>query len=593
MLLLLLLPLLLYSEANERPGLREERLLNWLTASGATLHPALRIGLAPAPPRLRQQQQQQQQQQQSPQPPLPPPAPWRGMYASAPIGARKLIMSVPFALAMSPASALDPRRSDIARPLRLLRERANVALDDTALLATHLMRERARGATSFWAPYIATLPRGAEEVGSSVLWPPASAAARALRAAGAERAAAAERALLDASFAMLDRHLFKPHAALFTPEHAGCYHAGAAAAQCETRRRAAAAAAYTWASLMRLSRSWLSLDPARPDVTQYLVPGLDLLNHGEGGGRAGALYRRPPVAAAAATAAAAAGVGGAAGAAGTSNATAERVVVADGATGGGARGAAAAGSAGGFASFGTREAVGAGEEVLAVYAGPDSCAADVLLQYGFVPAGLPTQQRRRECFVLELQLRLRGAHGAAVAASARALCAAHHGSVSRERPSPGGSGDGDSGSGGAAVRFEYELRSMRPPPPCLTGVLWLALQEGGAAGGGALAGVLRAIEAPAAAAAAGDAAALRAARRTLQQLLVVLSSAAERRGLLGDDAAADSGVLAAVAEAGDVAAQAAKRALHHARAVLEGARSAFRYNQRWAQEALRAVDQHS
>ena len=42
-----------------------------------------------------------------------------------------------------------------------------------------------------------------------------------------------------------------------------------------------------------------------------------------------------------------------------------------------------------------------------------------------------------------------------------------------------------------------------------------------------------------------------------------------------------------------IAAQAAKRALHHARAVLEGARSAFRYNQRWAQEALRAVDQHS
>ena len=106
-------------------------------------------------------------------------------------------------------------------------------------------------------------------------------------------------------------------------------------------------------------------------------------------------------------------------------------------------------------------------------------------------------------------------------------------------------------------------------------------------------GVLRAIEAPAAAAAAGDAAALRAARRTLQQLLVVLASAAERRGLLGHDTAAESGVLAAAAKAGDVAAQAAQHALHHATAVLEGARNAFRFNQRWAQEALRAVDQHS
>ena len=202
--------------------------------------------------------------------------------------------------------------------------------------------------------------------------------------------------------------------------------------------------------------------------------------------------------------------------------------------------------------------------MLALYAGPTVCAADFLLRYGFAP---PPGERERECFVLDLQLQL-GEGAEAV----HALCAEHHDGLSRWRP-PIAATVG-------ATRIQFELHSVRPPPPCLLGMLWAAQREqprqlGQPAAQLTLAAVLRASEDPAGTA---DAAALHLAHRGLEELHRQLVGAAKRCGLLLHDTRADEAALAAAAASDEL------RALQQASAVLSGARKAWRFNKQWVRD---------
>lgn len=109
---------------------------------------------------------------------------WRGIVASADIKQNSCILEVPEAILMSEKSAL--------ADAHLLRSLPGSPATGQTLLALHLLNEMAKGAASFWAPYLSTLPRS-----YTTAMCLSSAAVEALQVAYAQQAAAAagERAL--------------------------------------------------------------------------------------------------------------------------------------------------------------------------------------------------------------------------------------------------------------------------------------------------------------------------------------------------------------------------------------------------------------
>jgi hypothetical protein len=80
----------------------------------------------------------------------------RGIVATADIKSGEILLSVPKRLLMGVDSALEDE--SIAKAVEA-GSKDGLCLSDQQLLAIHLLRECSKGLTSFWAPYITTIPR--------------------------------------------------------------------------------------------------------------------------------------------------------------------------------------------------------------------------------------------------------------------------------------------------------------------------------------------------------------------------------------------------------------------------------------------------
>ena len=128
---------------------RESELEAWLTSHGVYLAATSSWGAAPHPLGIASQTKDQDLQPSG-----------RGLLATRGVRQGDALFRVPEKVCITRRNAVAVLGADIATP----------ALGEHETLALLLMRERALGAASFWAPYLNVLPSTAAEVGASFIW---------------------------------------------------------------------------------------------------------------------------------------------------------------------------------------------------------------------------------------------------------------------------------------------------------------------------------------------------------------------------------------------------------------------------------------
>lgn len=128
---------------------RESELESWLSSNGVYLASTSSWGMAPHPLGIATQTKDQDMQPSG-----------RGLLATRGVRSGDALFRVPEKVCITRRNAAAVLGADVASD----------SLGEHETLALLLMRERALGTDSFWAPYINVLPRSADEVSGSFVW---------------------------------------------------------------------------------------------------------------------------------------------------------------------------------------------------------------------------------------------------------------------------------------------------------------------------------------------------------------------------------------------------------------------------------------